>query len=198
MAVPRSDLEIEIGSSHGDFLHQIATQFPEKRFVGLELVADKCNDAIRAIKARGLKNVEIVHAEAHAYIRNHVVTSSVSAIHIYFPTPNPNSLNTIDGIAKPVHGRLINPSFVRECHRILKSDGVLRIATDHVGYFNHAVDLFSSPLFALVPFHSPIDSNAPNLVLGTGCERKYKRVNAGTNYAQFVKLFVSGISPQRY
>jgi tRNA (guanine-N7-)-methyltransferase len=192
-----SSIEIEIGSSHGDFLCRIASQHPDRNFVGIELVGEKCEDARQRLSELKLNNVRIIHAEAHAYIRNHVTAASIAAIHVYYPTPYPNSLNSIHGIAKPVHGRLISPSFTAECHRILIADGVVRIATDHIGYFQHAVDLFSTPLFSLVPWHSPLAQPSPQFLIGTSCERKFWRKRP-VNYAQFVRLFVSETVPQMY
>jgi tRNA (guanine-N7-)-methyltransferase len=190
-------LEIEIGSSHGEFICHIAREHPERNFLGIEIIAEKCSDATARAQANKLTNVRIVHAEAHAYIRHHIITKTVSAIHVYFPTPYPNGLNRSIGLAKPLRARLLSPAFVTECYRVLAPDATLRVATDHAGYFRTILSLLRPPEFSLVPWHSPLRRPSGGMILGTGCERLQNRKRQ-IHLAQFIRLFGPADGSQTY
>ncbi|HVF41931.1 MAG TPA: hypothetical protein VM936_02915 [Pyrinomonadaceae bacterium] len=124
---PLSDLEIEVGSSVGHFICRLAKFNKSTRFIGVDLNRHSCEVAAQRIASSELTNVRILNMEAHGFIAGNVLTNSIRAVHIYFPTPNPQTIG--------LDRRLINQDFLAEVYRVLMSGGALRIVTDHNDYF---------------------------------------------------------------
>ena len=126
---PLDNIELDIGSSHGEFLCHMAPEFPLTKFVGIEIVKEKCLKAERKIAKLDLKNVYIINMEAYNFVYYYVPCSSIRAVHIFFPSPYPNRDLGLEH-------RLVTWEFLEKIYIILKQGGILRIVTDHKGYFN--------------------------------------------------------------
>jgi tRNA (guanine-N7-)-methyltransferase len=163
-------LELEIGSGKGTFLVQQAAEVPGAgvNYIGIEwslpfwkFAADRC-------RRRGLENVRVVRAEAGAFVRQYVPDGCLRQVHIYFPDPWPKKRHN--------KRRLIQAPFLRELHRVLQAEGLIRIVTDHDDYFawilEHAGQV--TDFFGQLPFDKPC-SAAEGEVVGTNFERKYRR-----------------------
>ena len=122
-------VELEIGSGKGTFLLAAATQFPNHNFVGIEWARAYCDFAADRLRRHGLTNARMVRSDANWWIRAHVPDQSLHALHVYFPDPWPK--------ARHHKRRLIQTSFLQQAVRILVPGGVLRVVTDHAGYFEH-------------------------------------------------------------
>jgi tRNA (guanine-N7-)-methyltransferase len=161
-------IELDIGSSHGEFLSRMARDYPFSNFVGVEIVEEKCRIATRRVLSRHLSNARIVNMEASQFISEFVPTLSVNAVHIYFPTPYPcRELG--------LKHRLVNREFIAQVYRILKDGGVLRIVTDHLGYLNDIdTHLRGDNRWWPVPWNAPTRSIPNGCVVGTHWELKLK------------------------
>ena len=159
-------IEIDVGCSHGDFLTNIAAEYPTRIFFGIEIVSEKCHIAESKIKKAGVSNVFIINAEAKQFISGCIPSNCVNSIHIYFPSPYPNrDLN--------LEHRLITNDFLYKIYSILKPGGSLRIVTDHKGYFSQINNLIRNnqkwwPINWIPPY-----KNIPNnYIVGTHWEIK--------------------------
>src|SRR5579871_37665 len=119
--------DIEIGSRAATFLCALASSSPAGRFIGVEINADACAKAATRALRSNVKNIRIVQMEGYRFLSSVVPDESVLSIHIYFPTPFPESI----GLKR----RLVNLDFMDEARRILVPGGNLRIATDQQDYF---------------------------------------------------------------
>lgn len=161
-------IEFEIGSGKGTFLVQQATQTPGINYIGIEWAKAFWRYAADRCRRHGLANVKMVRAEAGAFVRNYVADGMLAQVHIYFPDPWPKKRHH--------KRRLVQSAFLRELHRVLQPNGLVRIATDHTDYFEWMNEHLSEveDLFEGLPFESPGSAGEGELV-GTNFERKYKR-----------------------
>lgn len=155
-------IEIEVGSGQGKFLCELASTQPSTKFIGIDLNRWRCEIASNRIHNSGLVNVRIVNMEAELFVRQNVPSSLIKALHIYFPTPYPNSL----GLTQ----RLLTLTFLQEAYRVLISGGSLRIVTDHEHYFGEICAHIRLMPWWNISWFPPIRRLDSSLVVGTPWE----------------------------
>ncbi len=166
-------VELEIGSGKGTFLLAAATQCPNHNFVGIEWARAYCDFAADRLRRHGLTNARMVRSDANWWIRAHVPDQSLHALHVYFPDPWPK--------ARHHKRRLIQTSFLQQAVRILVPGGVLRVVTDHAGYFEHIRAVVGEfKLLQIIDFVPPLPA-ADGLLVGTNFEKKYVLQNRSFN-----------------
>ena len=174
-------LDIELGSGKGTFLAQEAPLHPDTLFVGIEWASQFYRYAADRMRRLGLQNVRMLHADGVVFLRNFVADQTVSTFHWYFPDPWPK--------ARHNKRRTFQAPFLREdLYRVLKPGGRIRVATDHLDYWQwmqeHAEQV--SDLYAFEPFEPPASAGEGELV-GTNFERKYRREGRAFNGMVLVK-----------
>jgi tRNA (guanine-N7-)-methyltransferase len=179
-------VEMEVGFGKGLFLLNEATRRTAVNFVGVEIVRKYQLFAATRVAKRELKNVRLVKADALLFLRDCVATSSVAAVHVYFPDP----------WWKKRHQkrRLFTPEFVAECERVLSGSGLLCIATDVEEYFKVMSALLAdrSGLELLPP---PEEKAAEHdLDYLTNFERKFRKQGLPIWRAAYRKQAVPGDS----
>ncbi len=137
-----STVELDIGSSWGEFLCKIAARYPHKKYLGVEIRPAKCARAFNRAMRTGVSNVCIVNMEAHRFIQEFICADFLSAIHIYFPTPDQRSLGDTT-----LPQRLITYDFVRLAYRALRSSCSVRLMTDQRNYADHMTEMFVAPFW---------------------------------------------------
>ena len=163
---PRRPFEIEIGSGKGTFLIQQAERSVEVNFLGIEQAGEFYRYAADRMRRRELENVRILHADATEFIRFRCPPKVTQVIHLYFSDPWPKKRHH--------KRRVIQDESLRQFHRVLTSEGELRLVTDHddlwAWYEDHAArhgDLFERRVFV-----AP-DSAEDGELVGTNYERKF-------------------------
>jgi tRNA G46 methylase TrmB len=160
------DVEIDIGCNAGWFLEKIAARHPETRFIGVEVVESRASEAAERVAQARLGNAVVVHAEALEFTRSkHIPAGSIRCVHIYFPTPYPESLG-LDRL-------LVESDFWAELERVVAFGGCVRVATDDEVVFGHAVSSFSGGAWLPVEWTFVNVGQSPGFVVGTPCERRY-------------------------
>ncbi len=174
-------LELEIGSGKGTFLVQQASQLPEVNYLGIEYAREYWRYAADRCRRRGLVNVRLLNNDAKVFVKWYLPDSLLRQVHIYFPDPWPKTRHH--------KRRLIDADFLRECHRVLQGDGVIRIVTDHDDYFAWIQQHISQVrgLYASLPFERPVAA-AEGEVVGTNFERKYRREGRPFNAVALKKI----------
>jgi len=174
IAHPLAISELKIGISTGDFICKLANLHKERTFVGVELKTNSSQIAAKRASQIGLTNLFIVNMEAYLFIRDWVVDSVFDVVHIYFPTPFPSSIG--------LSFRLIDLTFVKEIHRILKPFGALRVVTDHRDYYDQIRGCFKVRDWWAVDWE-PLDITPPGYVVGTKQELIYREESHPQVYA---------------
>jgi len=159
-------VHVEVGSGKGTFLLNEAQAFPDINFLGIEWASKYYRHAVDRIGRWGLSNVRLIRTDATAFLREFLPNESVTCFHVYFPDPWPKKRHH--------KRRFICNSNIEQIHRILKTSGSLRIATDHAGYFEqikHVLDAYSAR-FEETEFQPAAGAKNGEWV-GTNFERKY-------------------------
>lgn len=166
--------ELEIGSGKGTFLVQHAPLHPDTQFLGIEYAAAFFRHAADRIRRHNITNVRMLHAEAGLFVRQYIPDACFQTVHIYFPDPWPKKRHH--------KRRLVQAPFLEHLHRILKSNGEVRLATDHGDYFQSMLEHASkvTMLFEKLPYEPPESAEDGELV-GTNFERKYRREGRNFN-----------------
>ncbi|MGC9259096.1 MAG: tRNA (guanosine(46)-N7)-methyltransferase TrmB [Phycisphaerae bacterium] len=172
-------VELEIGSGKGTFLLAAGVEFPGHNFLGIEWAKAYCDFAADRVRRHQLFNVRLVRADANWWIRSHVPSQSIHALHVYFPDPWPKTRHH--------KRRLIQIPFLQQAERILVSGGVLRVVTDHADYFEH-IRAVTADFQGLRPteFVPPLPA-ATGLLVGTNFERKYVLENRSFHHIALSK-----------
>ncbi len=162
----RGPFHIEIGSGKGTFLLHAAQAQPEVNFLGIEWARRFYLHAVDRIGRWGLTNVRIIRTDAATFLAESVPAESVACLHIYFPDPWPKKRHH--------KRRLIQPANMPTLIRCLEAGGAVRLATDHLEYFEQmkaTVAAFSDELEPTAFVRPP--GAAPGELTGTNYERKY-------------------------
>ena len=132
---PFVTVEVEIGSSYGDFLCELAARNPDVRFAGIEIVSDRYESSMRKSTLGLAGNVVFVHGDAVDIVRERIPGMSISTFHIYFPSKYYLDL-------RGRRRRLITAEFAGSVYAALKNGGGLRVLTDQADYFDNICDVF--------------------------------------------------------
>jgi tRNA (guanine-N7-)-methyltransferase len=161
---------IEVGSGRGTFLVNQAKSQPEANFTGIEWANRYYRLAVDRIGRWNLTNVRIIRTDAAQFIAEVVPDLSVDCFHIYFPDPWPKKRHN--------KRRFINAFNLEQLIRCLKPEGTIRIATDHMEYFEQIKTVISARTNKLqeIDFLPSAGAQIGEWV-GSNFERKYKKEN---------------------
>jgi tRNA (guanine-N7-)-methyltransferase len=153
-------VEIEIGSGRGRFLADEAAARPGTSFLGAEIEVEYARIAQARADKQGLTNVRFVRLDGKAFVLARVPAASLSAIHVFFPDPWPKK--------RHAKRRLFTPDFVAAAARALAPEGILRVATDNLTYFESIRGALDAE-----PALSKVPGSEEGWCAGTDYERKY-------------------------
>jgi len=159
-------VNIEIGSGKGTFLLNQARANPGDNFLGIEWASRYYRLAVDRIGRWNITNVRIIRTEAASFIADFVTDNSVDCFHIYFPDPWPKKRHH--------KRRFIYPDNLENLIRCMKTNGQLRIATDHAEYFQQIKMVLAGASDKLeeIDFLPTAGAETGEWV-GTNFERKY-------------------------
>ncbi|MDR1475497.1 MAG: tRNA (guanosine(46)-N7)-methyltransferase TrmB [Holosporales bacterium] len=139
--VEYQDIQIEVGFGNGEHLAQLAINQPGTCFIGCEPFINGVAKLLSAIDKFKIENIRIFVGDCRNFL-DEVPTRSVSCIYMLFPDPWPKK--------RHYKRRLLKQDFLEALWRILKSDGILRFASDVEGYARDVFDLIKeSGLFLI-------------------------------------------------
>jgi tRNA (guanine-N7-)-methyltransferase len=144
-------LHVDLGSGDGSFLCEMAQQFPEINFLGIERLTKRVEKVRR--KAKGIGNVRVLRGDTLFAVRYLLPESSVETFYLLFPDPWPKRRHQFR--------RIFTRDFLDAIAFALKPHGVMRVATDQLDYFDQIERLSRAHLqFQVVPW-SPDDAVLP-------------------------------------
>jgi tRNA (guanine-N7-)-methyltransferase len=172
-------LNIEIGAGKGVFLINQARAQPGEDFIGIEWASRYYRYAVDRIGRAGLTNVRIIRTDAATFLTDFIQDNSVDCFHIYFPDPWPKKRHH--------KRRFFSQENLDNILRCLKNAGLLRIATDHLEYFEQIMMIIAArnDRLAQIDFLPTAGAQLGEWV-GTNFERKYLAAQR-TIYAIAVK-----------
>lgn len=127
---------LEIGFGMGQSLLKMASQNPEKDFIGVEVHKPGVGSLLAGIQELKLNNIRIFCADAVEVLTKIISNDSLDGILIFFPDPWPKKRHH--------KRRLIQAEFVKLLWQKLKINGVLHLATDWQNYAEHMLNVLSN------------------------------------------------------
>ena len=160
-AAPNAPWEVEIGFGKGRYLLDQAAAHPDRRYLGVELVAKYFRLAQGRARRRQLGNLVLVRAEALFLLSAVLPRGFASRVHVYFPDPWPKSRHH--------KRRLFDPETVDLVLGLLRPDGELFFATDFLDYGHLVLEILRDfPGLIVEPQNEPWPGGAR-----TNYEAKY-------------------------
>jgi len=121
-----SPLTVEVGFGMGDSLLEMATSYPERNFLGIEVHRPGVGHLLMGIHDNAISNLRVVRADGSSVLKEYLPASSVATLQLFFPDPWPKK--------KHHKRRLISPAFLDVATHVLGTAGVIHIATDWADY----------------------------------------------------------------
>jgi len=117
---------LEVGPGRGDLLLSLATSFPDKKFVAIELGRKRYYKLIPRIKKKQLENILLIQGDVRIVLPRYFAEKTFEKTYVLFPDPWPKK--------RHAPKRLLNVEFLSLLARFLKPGGDLFIATDVTFY----------------------------------------------------------------
>ena len=119
------DFALEVGFGGGEHLAFQAARAPKTGYIGAEPFVNGVAMLLQKIEAAGLSNIRIHFGDARPLIEA-LPAARFSRIFVLHPDPWPKK--------RHYKRRMISPWFFEEAARLLKSGGILRVASDIPDY----------------------------------------------------------------
>jgi tRNA (guanine-N7-)-methyltransferase len=120
-----ASLHVDLGCGDGSFVCELAQQFPEKNFLGIERLTKRVEKVCR--KAERIENVRVLREDTLFAVRYLLPENSVETFYLLFPDPWPKRRHQ--------QRRIFTHEFLDAIAVGLEEHGFLRVATDQLDYF---------------------------------------------------------------
>jgi tRNA (guanine-N7-)-methyltransferase len=127
---PSASLVWEIGAGHGHFLTAYAAEHPQELCIGIDLIKERVERAMRKRDRAQLAQLHFIQAEARLFLETLPPDARISRVFILFPDPWPKTRHH--------KNRIIQAAFLTELRRKMLPGAHLHFRTDHEPYFSEA------------------------------------------------------------
>ena len=171
----------ELGCGNGEYTVGLATHFPEKNFVGVDVKGTRIWRGSKDAIDQGLSNAAFLRTQI-LQIENFVAPGEVSEIWITFPDPRPRK--------RDIKRRLTSPRFMDIYRRLIREDGLIHLKTDNTALFEYSLEVlqnevphknleYTSDLYSteLLKDHFGITTRYEKMFMEAGEKIKYLRFN---------------------
>lgn len=125
-------LEIDLGCGDGKFLLEMAQQYPNENFLGVERLLGRVRKVCRKAEQLGLENVKVLRLDSKYTVEWLLEKKCVSRIHLLCPDPWPKERHH--------KRRLLQVSFFQALEKVIQTEGEFCFKTDHTGYYEWACE----------------------------------------------------------
>ncbi len=157
-------INLELGTGRGEFIINMAKQYPNINFIGLELSDSQLVTAVNRLETQYLKNLKLINADAKE-IANYF-GKEINTIYLTFsePWPKKNDLKR----------RFTHESYLRLYDRIFKKNKRIILKTDNKGLFAYSLESLSQYWYSFerVSLDLHHDENPIDNIM-TDFEKKY-------------------------
>jgi tRNA (guanine-N7-)-methyltransferase len=131
-----AEKHLEIGFGAGEALITMATAHPERDYLGIEVYLAGIGQVLAQIEKYGLTNIRLLNADAVQVLTQHVTVNSLDCAYIFFPDP---------WHKKRHHKRrLVQTAFLDLLTAKIKSNGLIRLATDWEDYAHQMLSVLDN------------------------------------------------------
>lgn len=121
---------LELGCGKGEYTVELAKQFPDKNFIGVDIKGARIWTGAKASLQQDLKNAAFIRTDIEM-IHHFFGENEVSEIWLTFPDPQ----------MKKTTKRLTSTNFIRLYLNFLKPDGVIHLKTDSNFMFTYTREM---------------------------------------------------------
>jgi tRNA (guanine-N7-)-methyltransferase len=174
-------ITLEVGCGKGEYTVGLASRYPERNFLGLDIKGDRIWRGSTRAEALGLTNVGFIRTRA-LDLPKHFAPGELSEIWITFPDPRPRD--------RDIKRRLTAPRYLDLYQQLLKPGGLVHLKTDNEGLFDYSLEtLQQRPGVTLLAFTKDLYAT-PELLphaedIETNFESKYRAQGVPIKYLQF-------------
>lgn len=122
---------IEIGAGTGQFVVELASRYPDRRYVAIDVKGDRLQKGATEAEEKGLTNIRFLRARADQVLTI-VAPGSLSEIWLTFSDPFPKD--------RSAGRRLTHPTFLAQYRQMLSPGGSLLIKHDNPQFFQWTLE----------------------------------------------------------
>ncbi|MCC8375740.1 tRNA (guanosine(46)-N7)-methyltransferase TrmB [Photorhabdus sp. HUG-39] len=126
---------LEIGFGMGASLVTMASQNPEKNFLGIEVHVPGVGACLASAEDENIGNLRVMCHDAIEVLENMIPDNSLEMVQLFFPDPWHK--------ARHNKRRIVQPPFVELIKSKLKAGGVFHMATDWQPYAEHMLEVMN-------------------------------------------------------
>ena len=124
----RNTFTWEVGAGHGHFLTAYAAAHPEELCIGIDIVGERIERALRKRDRAKLDNLEFIQAEARLFLEVLPPSIQIGRTFVLFPDPWPK-------VRQRKH-RIMQTEFLRNLAAQSRDDARIHFRTDFFPYFD--------------------------------------------------------------
>jgi len=181
-------IELDMGCGNGGFLLQLAERFPQRIFLGSDVMLGRLRRLEAKIERRGLHNIRLLRAESRQLIGFQLPPRCLQRVHLLCPDPWPKTRHR--------GRRLLTTDFFTRLQRVLVADATLHIATDEPAYWQAQLQILQQ-----LPFFVPAPERLAEIAdLQTDFERRWRAQGKSVPHAtyRFLPLTAESRDPVRH
>lgn len=131
----KAPVTLEIGFGMGHSLVEMATDAPDRDFIGIEVHEPGVGTCLMAAGEAEVNNLRVFHEDAVEVLKQCIPDASLNCVQIFFPDP---------WHKKRHHKRrIVQPEFVQLLTQKIESGGIIHLATDWENYAEHMLEVLS-------------------------------------------------------
>lgn len=127
---------LEIGFGNGDSLYQMASENPDRNYIGIEVHRPGAGHLLHLIETQHINNIRISNHDAVEVIEHQIPDASLDLVQLFFPDPWHKK--------KHHKRRIVQEKFVNLLAQKIKTGGIFHLATDWENYAEHMLEVMNS------------------------------------------------------
>lgn len=127
-------LHVEVGSGKGQYIVDMAKLYPNRLFIGIEMMPLIGAYILKKLKEENIQNVKVIIDHAQD-LREWFDENEIDVIHLNFSDPWPKKSHT--------KRRLTFPTFLNVYKQLLSDNGQIQQKSDNISFFEYSVEQFS-------------------------------------------------------
>lgn len=171
---------LELGCGKGEYTVELARQFPDKNYIGVDIKGNRIWTGARKSLQEGLRNAAFIRTNIEM-IHHFFSSNEVSEIWLTFPDPQ----------MKKTSKRLTATNFIRSYLNFLKPEGVIHLKTDSNFMFTYTCEMVKANHFQVIDYQEDIyasESVSPILNIKTYYEQQWLERGIAIKYIGFMPL----------
>ncbi len=171
---------LELGCGKGEYTLHLATQNPDKNFIGVDIKGARFWRGAKTALEEKLDNIAFIRAQIELIDRL-FADHEVAEIWITFPDPQIKFKRT--------KHRLTHPEFLKRYQQVLYPQGSVHLKTDSEFLHGYTLGILNNPAYQLLYAHHDIYNNSQAPPTATAVQTFYEKMfleqNKPITYLQF-------------